>query len=70
MDKAKVLVKYKAYIPAVQSSPSVTSDKWLYFHIPISSSIKNVKESLVGGGKNLNGHPQTIDQIVIIKPTA
>ena len=52
MDKAKVLVKYKAYIPAVQSSPSVTSDKWLYFHIPISSSIKNVKESLVEGGKN------------------
>lgn len=48
-DKAKVLVTYKAYIPAVQSSPSVTSDKRLYFHIPISSSIKNVKESLAEG---------------------
>lgn len=64
MDKAKVSVKYEAYIPAVQSSPSVTSDYWLYFHIPISSSIKNDKSSSVDEGVDLRVHIQTIDQIL------
>lgn len=49
VNNAKLSVKYEAYIPAVQSSPSGTADKWLYFHIPISSSIKNDKESLAMG---------------------